>query len=454
MTILSAWEIVEGVHSRTLEEDAAARAALERIQMRDPIVRAWTHVVPAGETIHPTERNSRGPLAGVPVGIKDTIDTQDMPTECGTSLYRGRRPAWDAACVAILRAAGAVVVGKTVTAELGYFSPGPTTNPRNAEYSPGGSSSGSAASVADGMVPVALGVQTAGSVIRPASYCGVVGFVGSRGRLPLAGVKTMAPSFDALGVFSRSTRDVILVQRALTQLGRKPTQGTGSRRIEPTAMRVGVWDGAELGADAEMRAALSLAADRIAESAEVERLDLGAVAEPLTSAHEEIMAYEAARSLFHESRFPAELSAPLQDLLQHGREISEAQLIQAMETIRQAREMLGALFQRIEVILAPSATGAAPRGLESTGSPVMSRPWQALGLPAISLPVCDNATGMPLGVQLVGAYNTDLRLIASGSRVERWLRYQRPRNDVVQGRGVGVAGADLEQWNNRIGKHQ
>ncbi len=399
-----------------LTSEALVRACLDRIGRDEPRIHAWAWLDPdqavaAARAIDAAGR--RPPLFGLPVGIKDIIDTADAPTECGTGLYRGRRPENDAACVTALRAAGGLVLGKTVTTELAFFAPGPTCNPRNPAHTPGGSSSGSAAAVADGMVPAALGTQTAGSIIRPAAYCGVVGFKPSHDLLSLDGVHPFSPSLDTLGLFVREVRDLPPLLGALgapvevSELGRPP--------------RIGLWRSAQWPlATAAMQERLQQVAAALARAgATVRDVELGPEEGDLADAQALIMAAEAART-FETLRKSAgsSLSAQLRTLLDWGAVASPEDVRAARARAGRARTATTRLLGEIDVLLTPSAPGEAPEGLASTGDPVFNRVVTLLGFPSISLPAGTGPAGLPLGIQLVGAPHGEAALLAVAAWVE------------------------------------
>lgn len=386
------------------------RACLARIAAEEPRVGAWAFLdeeLALAQARRVDATRPRPPLAGLPVGVKDIIDTADMPTECGSPVLRGRRPERDAACVQALRAAGAVILGKTVTTELAYFSPGKTRNPHDPSRTPGGSSSGSAAAVACGMVPLALGTQTAGSVIRPASFCGVVGLKPSHGLLPLEGVSPFAPSLDTLGCFSRDVADLPPLLAAL---------GAPLPRVKPpTTPRLALCRTEQWPAAApESRQAVERAAARLAAAgASVSEMELGPELAGLPGAQKTIMAAEAARALGEMlARHQASMSRVLLDLLDEGAATSPAAYQAALAQASRCRRLVSPLFEKVDVLLTPSAVGEAPVGLSSTGDPAFNRIWTLLGLPCLSLPGATGPAGMPVGVQLVGPDRGEARLLA------------------------------------------
>jgi len=417
---LGAAALIERLREGSLTAEALVQACLDRIARDEPRIQAWTWLDPEQALAKARAIDAggrRGPLFGLPVGVKDIIDTADAPTECGTPLYRGRRPGKDAACVAALRAAGAVMLGKTVTTELAYFGPGPTRNPRDLAHTPGGSSSGSAAAVADCMVPAALGTQTAGSIIRPAAYCGVVGFKPTHGVLSLEGAHPFAPSLDTLGVLVRKVADVAPL---LASLG-------ASVRLEFRARQpeVGLWR------STQWRHATPAVQDRLEEvarelaraGAAVRDVDLGPEEPALTEVQALIMATEAVRSMGAlRERSASSLSPQLRALLDQGAAASASQVQSAREIAGRARSTATALLGKVDVLLTPSAPGEAPEGLGSTGDPAFNRVVTLLGFPAIGLPAGTGPSGLPLGVQLVGGPGREGALLGVAAWVESRLQ--------------------------------
>jgi amidase len=352
--------------------------------------------------------------------VKDIIDTSDMPTECGSPIYRGRRPSNDAACVAMARRSGAVVLGKTITTEFAYFAPGPTANPRNLAHTPGGSSSGSAAAVADTLVPAAFGTQTAASLIRPASFCGVVAYKGSFGEFSLAGIKSFAASFDTLGVITRHVIDAQWMRWAMLGI---PAAESDTRAWEGSP-RIGVchtpwWQQA----DPDCQAVIEAAAQQLGrKGAKVSQATLPSHFAQLADTHKLIMAYEAAQSLsFEQDRFPDKLSPQLLSLLEDGLKISRARYLAAQQLAAAARHEFQAWKTDWDILLTPSAVGTAPRGLHATGDPLFSRMWTLLGVPSVTVPGYTGQLGLPIGVQLIGDFREDDKLLAMARWVEAKL---------------------------------
>ena len=340
-----------------------------------------------------------------------------LPTECGSPLRRGRVEADDdAPLVARLRELGAIPLGKTVTTEFAYFAPGPTRNPNRLSHTPGGSSSGSAAAVAAGVVPLALGSQTAGSLTRPASYCGVAGLVAPvGGPLDTTGFAGLSHTLDAAGILTRSVTDVRLAYLALTGSDRLADP---VRNLERP--RLAAWSGIELvDISDDMQTAVRHTVEAaVAEGAELVDFDWPALTPRLVEAHGTVMAYEASRALASEGRHPTQLSAPLNDLLTQGRSITDRDYQDALAVAARARSAILTLLTDVDAIIGPAAPGAAPEGLSATGSPILSRPWQLLGLPALTVPGRLDGQGMPLGIQLIGHPSRVERLLALGSGIE------------------------------------
>jgi len=431
---LGAVEAARRIREGMLTSEELVQACLERIREVEPTVRAWAfldeaHALAQARMADDQRRTGQpvGALHGVPVGIKDIIDTADMPTENGTVLHKGRAPRRDAAVVRMLRAAGAVILGKTVTTECAYFSPGKTRNPWNPEHTPGGSSSGSAAATAASMVPLALGSQTNGSVIRPAAFCGVYGFKPTHGFIPRTGVLALSRTLDHIGVFARSIDDLALVAEELVGYDEGDPDTRPRARIPfrelaaeepPIAPMIGFlktphWDKVSPDAQeafAELVQALG---------GQVEEIDLGPSAADAWDWHKTIMEAEMAANLdreWHTGR--DKLSEQLRSLIERGRQVSAVDYQHALRGLVRAGESFDELFmERYDALLTPAALGSAPKGLASTGDPVFCTLWTLCGLPAVSLPLLQDSGGLPIGVQLVGRRNFDARLL----RTARWL---------------------------------
>ncbi|WP_076998052.1 amidase [Variovorax sp. KK3] len=396
-----------------LSAEAAVRAALERIAEREPQIHAWQHLDADGALAAARALDARGVhglLGGVPLGVKDIIATADLPTRYGSPIYEGFRPTADAHCVTAARQAGAVVMGKTVTTEFAYFQPGPTANPHHLDHTPGGSSSGSAAAVANGMAPVAFGTQTAGSLIRPASYCGVFALKPSFGQVSLEGIKPFSPSLDTLGWLARSADDLELMRCAMAAIDFEALQP-----LAPRALRLGVcctheWPAADAGGAAAFEQAVKLAG---VAGASLRDVALPAPTAGLLDAQKTVMAWEAARQLDAEWReHPQQLSAALHGLLETGRRTDETDYRRALALAEEGRRDIGALMQGLDALLVPAAPGEAPAGLSATGDPVFSRVWTLLGLPCVNVPGLRGPKGLPIGVQLVGHPRQERALLA------------------------------------------
>ncbi len=404
--------------------EAIAAAVCDAIAAREDEVQAWAALDRGALEAQAARLLARPdwhdlPLAGVPVGVKDIFDTADLPTAYGSEIYAGHRPAADAAAVARLRAAGALLPGKTVTTEFAYWRPGKTRNPRDLSHSPGGSSAGSAAAVAAGMVPFSIGSQTAASTIRPAAFCGIVGFKPTLGRISMAGVKGLAGSMDTAGVFARDVAGAGLVAGVLAG---RPDWGRVGLLARPPVLRLA--PAPEWGAVApEMRARLEEVAEALSRAgATVERAELPAGFADLCEVQTRIMAAEAARDLASEALAHGDrLSDALQTLIETGKalppELQEADYAARDAAI--ARQE--ALFGPADLLIAPSALDEAPAFEAGTGSPDMSRAWTLLGLPSITLPAGTGPGGLPLGVQFAARRGADLTLLQAAAWIERHL---------------------------------
>jgi Asp-tRNA(Asn)/Glu-tRNA(Gln) amidotransferase A subunit family amidase len=357
------------------------------------------------------------PLAGLPVGIKDIIDTADWPTAYGSPIYAGHRPAADAAIVSLLRRGGAVALGKTVTTEFATLQPAGTRNPHNIAHTPGGSSSGSAAAVAAGMLPLATGTQTAGSVIRPAAYCGVAGFKPSFRLLPMVGIKCFSWSLDTLGLFAARIDDIAYAAEVAS--GRELRTDTAHDLAPPrlAVLRTPDWDEASPAMqDALLRAA------RAAEKAgaQIVEIDMPAPLRDAYDVHSVVQNFEAARAFaFEYDRHRDRLGPIVRTLLDEAKDISARDYDAARRTTKRARRTINDLLPDGTVILTPSAPGAAPHGLDATGSPLFNKLWTLMGAPCVNVPGLHDAAGMPLGVQVVGRFARDAGTLAAAAFIER-----------------------------------
>ncbi len=409
---LPATEAVARLTRGEITSEALTAECLDRIAARDGALGAFEHLDPAAAlaAARVIDRlDPKPPLAGLPVAVKDIFDTADLPTERGSAAFRGRRPAKDAEVIARLRAAGAVVLGKTVTTELAFFRPGKTRNPHDPARTPGGSSSGSAAAVAAGLAPVAVGSQTAGSVIRPASFCGIVGFKPTFGTVPMGGVSPFAPSLDTFGLFVRDVGAVPLLLAAATGAPVPVPALRGPPRL--ALCRTELWPQAE----PSTRALVEEAARALARAgAPVEDLDLGPGFDGLAAAQRTIMAAEAARTLGPlRTRHAPVLGRVLLDFLAEGDAVEPAREAAARAQADRCRAALAAIFARHDALLTPAALGEAPLGLDATGDPALDRIWTLLGTPCASLPLARGPAGLPVGVQVVGAPGQDGALVAA-----------------------------------------
>jgi len=416
---LSAAEAARRIARKALTSEALVHACLERIAERDRSLEAWSFIDAELALAQARERDREAPrsaLHGVPVGVKDVLDTADMPSEYGSSIYRGHRPKADASCVALLRQAGCVILGKTVTTEFANVEPARTRNPHNLEHMPGGSSSGSAAGVADRMMPLALGTQTGGSTIRPAAYCGVVGFKPSVNAINRAGLKFSSDSLDTIGIIARTVEDVGLTFAALT--GRVPpaTAGQGNPRIG--LCRTPRWQQA----DTASRANLERAAEVLAAAgARVTDYELPPGGERLFDEHGKIALFEAARALAWEhARHPELLSAALRSKIEEGWRIPRDAYDAARALARECRVRFAAQMAGYDALLTPSAPDEPGKLTTHTGSPVFNRIWTWLGVPCLTLPFGSGPHGLPLGVQLVGRADGDADLL-------RWAAWAETR---------------------------
>jgi len=405
-------EAIARLERGELSAEQLVRDCLLRIEEREPAVQAWEALDVDGalrEARRIDRLREKPPLCGLPVGVKDLIDTRDLPTCYGSPIHQGHRPAADAACVRRLREAGAIVLGKTVTTEFAGYWPGKTRNPRDPSRTPGGSSSGSAAAVADGMVPVALGSQTAASVVRPASFCGVIGLKPTHGLIPMEGVHPVAPSLDTLGFFVRKIEDAAPVLQVLAD---RPLLKVGAGRPRLGFVRTEAWPRAL----PQTQRAVEEAARGLG-AAEVQ---LGEAFTGLVDAQIAIMGAEASESLWGKPR--ERLSARLRQFLEEGAAVPPGRLQAAREKAERAREEIGEVFRRVDALITPATVGEAPEGLDSTGDPLFSRIWTLLGTPCLSLPVLEGPAGLPLGLQVVGPRGDEGRLLGAGAWISREMK--------------------------------
>jgi Asp-tRNA(Asn)/Glu-tRNA(Gln) amidotransferase A subunit family amidase len=415
---LSASQAARALARRDIKATDLLLSCLDRIGQRESQVRAWSSLGKESALARAKELDKgsiKGILHGLPIGVKDLFDTYDLPTSYGSPIYANNYPASDAVSVALMRQAGGIILGKTISTEFATFKPPVTHNPHHLKHTPGGSSSGSAAAVADFMVPLATGSQTAGSIIRPASYCGVVGFKPSFGKVMLAGVKALSPSLDTLGCFGRSVGDVALGVAAMSndlslaeidQLHNKPRVAICKTKDWSFASK-------------ETAGALALArftAEAIAKGM-VQDISLPAACKDLTLLQTRIMSFEMARALvFERTRFSKKLSPQLSQQLSEGAQIPYEQYQKDLMKAQAARFAIAQLFDNeVDILIAPSAPGEAPLAKEGTGNPVFCRGWTLSGLPCINLNISSGPNGLPVGVQLIAGPGKD-RFLMSAAR--------------------------------------
>ena len=416
---VGAAELVRQMRAGLATPSGVLSACLDRIADREPVVEAWQHLDAEG-----ARQKSRaldvvpftGALHGVPIGIKDIIDTADMPTGLGSTIFQNRYPNEDADAVQLLRAAGAVVVGKTVSTEFAYFTPGKTHNPHDPSRTPGGSSSGSAAAVADRMVPIALATQAAGSTIRPASFCGVWAYKTSFGRWPIRGSLQLYPNLDTLSIYARHVEDLILVDSVLATAGQKALQQI------PDSPRIGVFTPPAAHwalADETTRRALDAAAAHLAHAgAKIVHARVPDQYEQALAASETILGYEVVRGMrFVPAAEHAHLSQVMRDVLRGGENISDEQYRAALQLGEVARHAADEMLDQFDFVLAPGAIGEAPVGLGSTGNPIFIRVWNFLHAPSANVPLFRGPAGMPVGIQIICRRGADERLLAG----LRWI---------------------------------
>jgi Asp-tRNA(Asn)/Glu-tRNA(Gln) amidotransferase A subunit family amidase len=382
--------------------EAGVRACLDRIRQHDGEIHAWVQVAPQPPT-------GNGPLSGIPFGMKDIVETKGLATEYGSPIYKGRIGTEDAAIVRELRRRGGVMLGKTHTTAFAYRTPAPTRNPRNLAHTPGGSSSGSAAAVAAGMVPFAVGTQTGGSVLRPASFCGVTGFKPTYGLLPIDGVLPLAKSCDTLGLFTHTAADMVALWEALGY----PTAASDEVRLGATEPLPAV--------DAPMAAAFQKVVAKIRSAGlTVRSIDLRATLDELVAAAQTLMFYEGARVHEQEYRQYGAQLADMANLVRDGLQIPVDRYDEARRTIAARRFEVAELYKATPVILVPAAVGPAPLGLASTGDSRMNAPWTALGTPAITIPM-PVGDALPLGLQLTANHGDEARLLQTAVRLQEIL---------------------------------
>lgn len=431
---LSATQAAQGIRDGLFSAVDLVGACLAQIEAQESQVQAWAYLdrdYALAQAKKADEWRSQGhplgPLHGVPVGIKDIIDTRDMPTEDGTPLHAGRRPWYDAKVVDLLRAAGAVILGKTVTTELATYHPGKTRNPHNPSHTPGGSSSGSAAAVAAGMVPLALGTQTNGSMIRPASYCGVHGFKPTRGTVSSRGILEQSELLDQPGFFARDVQDLALIAEVLAvydpdEEGMRPhapvpfvSIATQEPPMPPKLawIKTPWWDEV----DAEVQEGFAELAQVLGQE-QIHEFPLPSSAVQALGWHQTLMEAGIASHLTQEyEQGAAQMSDSLRQQIERGRQVKAVDYLEAAARIPRITEALDDIFDQYDAIITPATASSAPEGLSSTGSPLFCTLWTYCGMPAVSVPLLRTSNGLPVGVQLVGRVGDDARLL----RTARWL---------------------------------
>ena len=407
--LLSLVEAAGGIARGKFTSVELVTACLERIHAREEQVGAWAWLDPdqaLAQARNCDRQPATTPMHGVPVGIKDIINTADMPTCYGSQVYAGHYPGEDAECIRLLRRAGAVIMGKTVTTEFAFYAPGKTANPHNLEHTPGGSSSGSAAAVADFHVPLALGTQTSGSIIRPASFNGVFGCKPAYGAYSLDGIHPLAPELDTLGAFSRSPADLALLHGVLA--GRQSARPPAALRPATVALvRTPAWEGA----DPQAQESVLDFAGRLRQAGidivEPDETLLG----DLVEVQHTYLARGAAASLGRiTDRHPDQVRPQTRDLVAEGRRVDGTFNARLQDALARGGRFLSDVFSRADLVITPGAPGEAPAGLHNTGDPMFNRAWTFLQTPCMNLPLTRGARGLPIGVQLVCGRGEDERL--------------------------------------------
>ena len=421
LQLLSFLEAAEGIANGKFTSVDLVTACLERIRAREGKVRAWAWLDPdqalarAGAC---DQRPATTPLHGIPVGIKDIINTVDMPTCYGSRVYESHYPAEEAECIRLLKRAGAVIMGKTVTTEFAFYAPGKTANPHAFEHTPGGSSSGSAAAVADFHVPLALGTQTSGSIIRPASFNGVFGYKPTYNSYSLDGIHPLAPELDTLGAFGRTPADLALLHGVLTE---KATPAPAAVKPSTVAVvRTPAWNDA----DAFMQKNVLDFAERVKQSG----IDVIEVDESLLDGMMEVqqayLARGAAESLGHiTDGHPDKVRPQTRDLVAEGRRADESFDTRLHDALARGTRFLSEVFSRADLIVTPGAPGAAPAGLHNTGNPMFNRIWTFLQTPCMNMPLTKSGHGLPVGIQLACNKQEDERLFAYSEYLKNLTDY-------------------------------
>lgn len=411
--MLKVTEIAAAIAAGTMTPRTAIEASIAAIAEKEPAIGAFEALADPSVLVDRAAQ-ATGPLAGIAIGIKDIFDTYDLPTRYGSPIYDGHRPASDAPIVSLARRRGASIAGKTVTTEFAFFHPGRTVNPHNFAHTPGGSSSGSAAAVAAGMVPAAFGTQTAGSTIRPAAYCGIAGYKPSFRLVPAIGMKNLAWTLDTIGFFAAGAADVALFAELLT--GRP----LSAEPVVPAETTIGIYrSGIWSEASPAMQAAVETLAERASKAgARVIDMDEPEALSAARDAHLIIQNFEASHALGDEfARHAEKLSPVLRDTLVHGNAITPREYDDARRIARSARHTANELFQSVDALLTPSAPGTAPRGLEKTGAPIFNKLWTLAGTPCVNVPGMTDG-GLPLGVQVVSRFGRDRQVLSLAAWLE------------------------------------
>ena len=407
---LSATEALHSIATDELTSVAWIESCRERIDAREPDIQAWSYLNPDA-VAQTTTRVDQGHGPSIPVGVKDIIDVYGMPTMMGTDFHDDTPVSREGGSVAIMRAAGCLFMGKTVTTELGHRHPGPTRNPHNLAHTPGGSSSGSAAAVADFMVPLCLGTQTTASVIRPAAFCGIVGYKPTYGDFDKSGILANAPTMDTLGIMARSIDDLGLLRSILLEEARREVTGVSLSDINFALLNVHPWNTAEA---ETQRVIEALADDMVRAGARPVDLAIGDQVKRLIELHRLISGYEFGRSIAYErTRHLNQLSTVLREgRLADGREVDSRRYPDLIREVAALRATLAEALKVVDIMISPSAAGPAPASLESTGDAAFSAAWSLAGNPVITLPLFKAAdTAMPIGCQLIAGFGEDERLL-------------------------------------------
>lgn len=419
---LSATDAVALIAAGKLTAEQLVRACLDRIAARESEIRAWSHV-DADAALAEARRRDREParsrLHGLPFGVKDVIDTADMPTTYGSPIYEGHRPGCDAACVAQVRELGGIILGKTASTEFATRHPTVTRNPRNPLHSPGGSSAGSAAAVADDMVPIAFGTQTSSSIIRPAAFCGVVGYKPSFNLVNRAGLKFLSESLDTIGVLARTVPDAALAVEALSGSTPAPFEEVAALSPRIGFCRTPYWERADASARAVLESAVPMLAKR---GARIEDVALDPAFAELADVQIRLSSYEFYRALtFERTRFPQQLSESLTGRLHAGAQVTRDDYERAQATAQRCRDRLEDVYREYDALISPATVGEAPRGLASTGDPLFGLTWTLMLGPAVTVPALTGAGGLPLGVQVTGPRGADARTLVIAEWIQRAL---------------------------------